>query len=90
MKGPTPCLIGTTLGSCSFGLTGSRGPMPHCKRCKSELGRQARCVQISIPGSLGSKPFCFVCFGKILDATQVKLNSLRSELLQMSQTRIAS
>lgn len=84
MKGPTPCLIGTTLGSCSFGVTGSRGPAAHCKRCKSELGRQVPCVQISIPGSLGSKPFCLTCFARILDATQVKLNSLRSELQRIA------
>lgn len=83
MKGPTPCLIGTTLGSCSFGLTGSRGPLTRCKRCKSEIGRQVQCVQISIPGTLYSKPFCLGCFASILDSTQAKLNSLRSELQQL-------
>ena len=83
MKGPTPCLIGTTLGACSFAVTGARGPLTRCKRCKSEIGRQTPVVQISIPGSFGSKPFCLKCFGGILDATQMKLNALRSELKQM-------
>jgi hypothetical protein len=90
MKGPTPCLIGATLGSCSFGLTGSRGPLAHCKRCRSELGRQAPSVEVSIPGSFGSKTFCLVCFEKILDATQTKLNSLRLELVERSQSNNAS
>lgn len=90
MKGPTPSLIGTTLGSCSFGLTGARGPLAHCKRCGCELRRQAPCVEVSIPGSFGSKTFCLLCFGKILDATQMKLNSLRSELVANSQANDAS
>lgn len=85
MKGPTPCLIGTTLGACSFGVTGSRGPLTRCKRCKSEISRQGPVVQISIPGSFGSKPFCLVCFDGILDATQVKLNSLRLELQRVRE-----
>lgn len=84
MKGPNPCLIGTTLGSCKFGLTGSRGKLTKCKRCKSEISRQAPVVQISSPGSMGSKPYCLVCFDKILDSTQAKLNSLRSDLHQVS------
>jgi hypothetical protein len=90
MKGPTPCLIGTSLGSCSFGITGSRGQLTRCKRCKSEISRQTSVVQISIPGSFGSKPFCLVCFDGILDATQAKLNSLRLELQEVRKPGITS
>lgn len=86
MKGPTPCLIGTTLGSCSFTLTGSRGKLTGCKRCKSEIPRQSPVVHISVPGSVYSKPFCLECFGRILDATQTKLNSLRSEIQKVLLT----
>jgi len=80
MRGPTPCLIGTTLGSCSFVMPGARGPLRECKRCHTELGRAKKCVEVTVPGSLGHKTYCPGCFAKILDATQAKLNSLRADL----------
>ncbi len=80
MKGPTPCLIGTTLGSCRFVQPGGRGPLRHCNRCNAELSRDRNCVEVTIPGTLGHKTFCPNCFSNILDATQAKVNSLRTEL----------
>ena len=80
-KGPTPSLIGTTLGSCSFVRTGSKGKLRTCKRCRCELPRDAACIDISIPGTMNhKKPFCLSCFSMILDATQRKLDALRATL----------
>jgi hypothetical protein len=80
MKGPTPCLIGTTLGSCSFVQPGSRGPLRECDRCDVQLPRDRKCVQVSVPGTMGHKSFCPSCFTRILDATQTKLDRLRADV----------
>lgn len=79
-RGRTPCLIGTTLGTPSIVRTGARGALRQCKRCNANLPRGAVCVQVSLPGQLGHKSYCPVCFRKILDATQERLDELRQEV----------
>lgn len=79
-RGRTPCLIGTTLGTPSVVRTGARGPLRQCKRCDASLPHGAVCIQVSIPGTLNHMSFCPSCFGKILDATQKRLDELRQEV----------
>lgn len=60
--------------------TGARGPLRQCKRCDANLPHGGVCVEVSIPGTLGHKSYCRACFGKILDATQKRLDELRQEV----------
>jgi hypothetical protein len=83
-KGKTPSLIGSTLGSCKIVQPGPRGPLRRCKRCDAELVRDKKCIQVSIPGSLGHKSFCPSCFDEILDSSQAKLDSLRREVTSIA------
>jgi hypothetical protein len=82
-KGKTPSLIGGSLGACSFVRTGSRGSLRNCKRCHTPFERDAVCVEITIPGSMGHKTFCRSCFGLILDVTQAKVDALRAQLKEV-------
>ena len=78
-RGRTPSLIGSTHGTVSFHVTGKK---TKCRRCKADMTKGTKCFRVSKPGSMGSgKGYCSVCFGKVLDETQQRLDSLREQLL---------
>ena len=76
-RGPTPSLIGGSLGAPRFVTAKKRRP---CKRCDQPILMSAACVEVARPGQMGRKTFCTSCFGEILTKTRERLDALRSEL----------
>ena len=77
-KGKTPSLIGGGLGSCHEARALRRRK---CKRCDGPILMGTACMEVRVPGQLGSgKTFCVECFGEILDQSQTDLIRLRQRL----------
>ena len=76
-KGPTPSLIGSTLGRPKRELTA--GPSK-CKRCKAHIAKGVNCVAIPhLQDGFGkTRRYCDGCFRAILERSQQVLNELAS------------
>jgi hypothetical protein len=51
----------------------------HCKRCDAELSKGTDCIEIPIPGAMGSKTYCQDCFSEILDQSQKDLKEIEAQ-----------
>jgi hypothetical protein len=75
-KGPTPSLIGSTLGSPKRVLVEKKS---ECNRCRSSIDAGQNCAAIpQLGGSFSSKRrYCEECFKTILEKTQADLDDLK-------------
>lgn len=76
-KGKTPSLIGSGAGSVK---SVTSGRLRYCKRCEMGIAKDSICIEVSIPGSMGSKTYCTTCFAEILDQTEKDIAKLRENL----------
>lgn len=76
-KGKTPSLLSGAAGKCEFeNAKGTRT----CKRCDSPIPKGTNHVMVRKPGAMGKgRPFCFICFEKILIQTRRELDELTGE-----------
>lgn len=54
----------------------------HCKRCEAELPLATKCVEIPIPGSLGSKTYCCDCLMEMIVKSREDLDVLEQAISQ--------
>jgi late competence protein required for DNA uptake (superfamily II DNA/RNA helicase) len=79
-KGKTPSLIGSGAGSSKI-VTALKKRT--CKRCKGTIPRGTKCLEVSIPGSFGSKTYCRQCYVLILQQTSTDLAELTADVNAM-------
>lgn len=74
-KGPTPSLIGSTLGTPKLGVVARKS---YCKRCNTTLEKGTVCYGIPQLQDSFNKPkrYCDNCFHTILQKTLANLNEL--------------
>lgn len=72
-RGKTPSLIGGAAGKPKFVIAKKKRK---CKRCKTEVCQGIKCVEIPIPGSMGSKTYCMDCFSEIISKSRQDLDQL--------------
>jgi hypothetical protein len=74
-KGPTPSLIGSTLGTPRKCQVDGKS---HCKRCDSAILKGTECYEIpQLGGSFNSpRRYCDGCFRSILEKTKADLDAL--------------
>jgi RNase P subunit RPR2 len=74
--GKTPSLIGSGAGNSRFVVAIKKRT---CKRCKAAISGGTNCVEVSIPGSFGSKTYCRDCYSKIIEQSKVDLANLETQ-----------
>lgn len=72
-KGKTPSLIGSGAGSSKV-VTALKKRT--CKRCKSTISGGTKCIEVSVPGTFGSKTYCKDCYVLVLEQTRMDLEAL--------------
>jgi hypothetical protein len=75
LKGKTPSLIGSTLGTPRKTLVARES---QCKRCKRTISKGVECYEIpQLGGSFSNyKRYCDCCFLSILEKTKADLDAL--------------
>jgi late competence protein required for DNA uptake (superfamily II DNA/RNA helicase) len=73
-RGKTPSLIGSGAGSSTI-VTAAK--MRTCKRCKNSISGGTKCLEVSVPGSLGHRTYCKDCYLLILAQSQTDLTALQ-------------
>jgi len=76
-KGKVPSLLSGSSGACKIVDAQRRRT---CKRCRGDILKDTRCIEVSKPGKMGHKTYCHGCFAEILEKTQSDLAKLRAEL----------
>lgn len=76
-RGKTPSLIGSGAGSSKF-VTAARKRT--CKRCKEAIQGGAKCVEVGVPGSFGSRTYCLGCYAQIIEQSKVDIAKLEVQL----------
>lgn len=76
-KGKVPSLVSGASGKPRIAVAKKTR---HCKRCESELPPRRRCVEIPIPGSLGSKTYCCDCVLEMITKSREDLDILEQTL----------
>jgi hypothetical protein len=76
-RGKTPSLIGGGAGSSKF-VTAIKKRT--CKRCDKSIPGGTNCIEVSVPGSFGSKTYCKDCYSQILGQSKTDLEKLEVEL----------
>lgn len=74
-KGKTPSLIGSGAGSSKI-VTALKKRT--CKRCKSAISGGTKCIEVGVPGTLGSKTYCKGCYVLTLEQTRTDLQALET------------
>lgn len=72
-KGKTPSLIGSGAGSSKI-VTALKKRT--CKRCKDAISGGTKCIEVSVPGTFGSKTYCKQCYLLVLEQTRTDLKKL--------------
>jgi late competence protein required for DNA uptake (superfamily II DNA/RNA helicase) len=79
-RGKTPSLIGGGAGNSKI-VTAKKKRT--CKRCKDSITGGTKCLEVSIPGSFGSKTYCKGCFLLILEQSTTDLARLEAAVGQI-------
>jgi hypothetical protein len=77
-RGKPPSLISGQAGASKIVV--ARGKRT-CKWCKSEIAKNAKCVEVAIPRSFGSKTYCPNCFVEILSQSKRDIANLERDLM---------
>jgi hypothetical protein len=77
-RGKTPSLIGGGAGASK--ILKSAGKR-HCKRCSKSISAGGQCVEVAVPGTMGHKTYCIVCFQGIISQSKKDLTEIELELL---------
>jgi len=76
-RGKTPSLIGGGAGASKF-VVARR--VRRCRRCDVSMRRGSHCVEVKIPGKMGSKTYCLSCFRDVLERSREDLNVLARQV----------
>jgi RNase P subunit RPR2 len=79
-RGKTPSLIGSGAGSSKI-VTAIKKRT--CKRCKGPISGGTKCLEVSIPGSFGSRTYCKSCYILILEQSKTELAGLEIAVNQI-------
>lgn len=76
-RGKCPSLITGNHGKPVFKICGRKTT---CKRCKNEILKGERCVDIPKPGSFGGRRVCCNCLQEMICKSRQDLDKLEREL----------
>jgi hypothetical protein len=76
-RGKTPSLLGGGAGASKM-VTAKKKRT--CKRCKESIPGNTDCVEVGVPGTMGSKTYCLKCFRQILRQTKEDLARLEAKV----------
>lgn len=76
-KGKAPTLISGIKGKPRIVVAKGKR---HCKRCECELPAKTKCIEIPIPGSLGSKTYCCDCVMEMIVKSRQDLDVLEQTI----------
>jgi len=77
-RGKTPSLIGGGAGASK--IVKSAGKR-HCKRCGKSISANGQCVEVAVPGTMGHKTYCIVCYQDIISQSKKDLAEIEAEVL---------
>jgi hypothetical protein len=76
-RGKCPSLITGNHGKPVFEVAGGKRT---CKRCGDAILKDAQCVSIPKPGTMGARTYCCSCLREIIDQSRKDLDKLEKEL----------
>lgn len=76
-RGKCPSLITGNHGRPKFQIAAKKRT---CKRCRSDIPKDDRCVFIPHPGTFGGRTYCCSCLQEIIEQSRNDLNELARDL----------